>query len=207
MAQKKATPQRKPHHREDEAFHAAERAYAAAMQHFTRQNWAKAREAFGAFLDAHQSRREFADIVDRARSHQRVCEAKLAPAPADPTTAEEWLLAGVAQANRGDGTNAARSLDRALALGAPAARVHYARAAALSIAGRHDEALADLAKAIEADPANRFYSISDPDFEDLRELAGYVALVEPPRGPDDLYDGLDEEDDDFDDAGEPDRQA
>lgn len=198
MPTKKASPQRKPHHREDEAFHAAEKSYGVAMAFFTKQNWAKARDSFRSFIEDEQGRREFADIVDRARSHLRVCENKLAPPPADPTDAEGWLLAGVAQSNRGDSHAAIESLDRAAAMGAPAARVYYARAAALAVAGRHDEALADLEKAIDGDPASRYYSLTDPDFEDLRETAGYVSLVEPPRGLDgaEFDDELGEDDDD-----------
>ncbi len=199
MPTRKASPQRKPHHRQDEAFAAAETSYAAAMTLFTRHNWAKARDAFKAFLDENKSRREFSDMVDRAESHMRVCEAKLAPAAADPTSAEEWLLQGVAQSNAGESEAAVASLDRALDLGADPARVHYARSAALAVAGRHDDALVDLEKAIDADPANRFYSLTDPDFEDLRETAGYVSLVEPPRNGEDDDDMDDEDDDDLDD--------
>ncbi len=197
MPTKKASPQRRAHHREDETFHAAEKSYAAAMTLYTRQNWAKAREAFDAFLKEHGENREFTDISDRARTHLRVCDHKLAPPPAAPTGADEWLIEGVGQANRGEVDAALVSLDHALAGGAPAGRVYYARAAALALADRTEEALADLAKALEEEPNARFHSLADPDFEKLRETAGYVALVEPPHG---MYDGADyDDDDDIDD--------
>jgi tetratricopeptide (TPR) repeat protein len=195
MPTRKATPQRKPHHREDETFHAAEKSYAAAMTFFTRQNWPKAQEAFHAFLKDHGDNREFPDMVDRARTHLKACDQRLAPPPPDPTTADEWLIEGVSRANCGDIEPALVALDRALAGGAPPARVHYARAAALALVDRNDEALADLAKALEADPSTRFHSLADPDFEQLRETAGYVALIEPPQS----YDADDLEDDDIDD--------
>jgi tetratricopeptide (TPR) repeat protein len=193
MPTKKASPQRRAHHREDETFHAAEKSYAAAMTLYTRQNWAKAREAFNVFLKDHGENREFTDISDRARTHLLVCDHKLAPPPAPPTSADEWLLEGVGQANRGEIDAALVSLDHALAGGAPAGRVYYARAAALALANRAEEALADLAKALEEDPNARFHSLADPDFESLRETAGYVSLVEPPHG---TYEGGDYDDED-----------
>lgn len=181
MPTKKATPQRKPRHRENESFQAVESAYAAAMSLFTHQNWSRARDAFQSFLKQHGGDREFADIADRARTHLLACEHRLAPPPPEPRTAEEWLLAGVVYANQRRTDDAVAALDRALADGASPVRTYYVRAAALAAADRHEEALEDLARAIEIDPNIRFQSLLDPDFERLRETAGYVALVEPPR--------------------------
>jgi tetratricopeptide (TPR) repeat protein len=193
MPTRKATPQRKAH-RADESFHAAERMYGAAMTLFTRQQWAKARDAFQAFLKDYSNDREIPDIADRARTHLRTCEHKLAAPPDPPATADGWLLEGVGLANQGRANEAVAAFDKALAAGAQPNHVHYARAAALAIADRNDEALEYLALAIEADPGTRFQSLSDPDFERLRETAGYVSLVEPPDDYDD--DGEDEDDDD-----------
>lgn len=197
MPTRKASPQRKPRHRENESFHAAMNAYAEAMALFTQRNWRPAREAFASFLKQHGGEREFADIADRARTHLQACEAKLAPAAASPTTPDEWLLSGVVLANQNATDEALSALEQALRAGAPPARVYYARAAALAAADRNEEALSDLARAIEADATVRFQSLLDPDFERLRETAGYVALVEPPRMPEsDLFEGdLDEESD------------
>lgn len=201
MPAKKATPQRKPHHKEDESFHAAEKAYSAAMGFYTRQNWSKAREAFGAFLEAHGTDREFTDMAERARTHLRVCERRVAPAEKPkPENADGWLLQGVVLSNEGDIEGALHSLQQALDLGATPSRVHYTRAAALALAGRHEESLEDLAKAIEDEPSYRYQSLADPDFEQLRETAGYVALVEPPHGADD-DDDIDDED--AEDAASP----
>ncbi len=183
MPSKKASPTRKPRHRENESFHAAMSAYAEAMTLFTQRNWRGARDAFTSLLKQHGDSGEFADIADRARTHIRACDRRLAPAAPSPTTAEEWLLSGVVLANQGATDDALAALEHARAAGAPPARVHYARAAALAAADRNEEALADLARAIEADPTVRFQSLLDPDFERLRETAGYVALVEPPRLP------------------------
>ncbi len=194
MPPKKASPTRKPRHRENESFHAAMSAYAEAMTLFTQRNWRGARDAFASLLKQHGDSGEFADIADRARTHIRACDRRLAPAAAAPTTAEEWLLSGVVLANQRATDDALAALEHALAAGAPPARVHYARAAALAAADRNEEALADLARAIEVDPTVRFQSLLDPDFERLRETAGYVALVEPPRLPGgDIFEGEFEE--------------
>jgi tetratricopeptide (TPR) repeat protein len=193
MPTKKATPQRKAH-RADESFHVAERLYASAMTFFTRQNWAKARDAFQVFLKEYANDREIPDIADRARTHLRTCEQRLSAPPSPPSSADGWLLEGVGLANEGRTDEAIAAFEKALAGGANATHVHYARAAALAIADRQEEALEHLALAIEADPGTRFQSLTDPDFERLRETAGYVSLVEPPDEYDE--DDLDDEDDD-----------
>ena len=202
MPTKKASPQRKPRHQENASFQAALGDYAAAMELFTRQDWPKAKDAFQHFLHKHGENREFTDFADRARTHLRACDGKLSPPAPTPSGAQEWLIAGVALANQGRADEALVALDRALLEGAPEARTRYARAAALAGADRNEEALVDLARAIEVEPSIRFQSLLDPDFERLRETAGYVALVEPPRELPPI--SLDAEDlhEDFEDAEE-----
>lgn len=200
MPTRKASPARKAP-REDEAFAAAQQSYGAAMTLFTRQNWAKARDAFQSFLADHAEDREIPDIVDRARTHLRTCEARLASPPEPPATGEGWLREGVGLANLGRTDDALAALERALAGGANPAHVHYAKAAALAISDRHEEALSSLSLAIEADPGTRYQSLADPDFERLRETAGYVALVEPPVTDEDFPDE-DEDETDFDDGAD-----
>ncbi|MDQ7088212.1 MAG: hypothetical protein Q9Q13_10305 [Acidobacteriota bacterium] len=78
-----------------------------------------------------------------------------------------------------------------MASGAEEAKVYYARAATLAAAERNDEAMESLRLALAADPENRNFALGDPDFERLRELAGFVELVEPPQsagtGPEEAY--------------------
>jgi tetratricopeptide (TPR) repeat protein len=185
-----------------EAFAAAEGLYAEAMESFLRKrDWRLAASGFRAFLDKYGTERDLAEIADRARVHLTACEQKLAPEAPAPVTADEWLRHGVSLANGGQAEEALGAFDKAESLGFAVGRVHYARAAALALDGRLDDALNQLKQAIEVDPEHRAHSLGDPDFERLRETAGYVALVEPPDSDlGDDYDDLD--DDDFDDDEE-----
>ncbi len=185
-----------------EAFAAAEGLYAEAMESFLRKrDWRLAASGFRAFLDKYGTERDLAEIADRARVHLTACEQKLAPDAPAPVTADEWLRHGVSLANGGQVEEALGAFDQAESLGFSVGRVHYARAATLALDGRLDDALNQLKLAIEVDPEHRAHSLGDPDFERLRETAGYVALVEPPDSDlGDEYDDLD--DDDFDDDEE-----
>ena len=179
-----------------EAFAAAEGLYAEAMESFLlRRDWKHAAFGFRAFLDKYGTERDLAEIADRARVHLAACEQKLAPDAPAPVTADEWLRHGVSLANGGLAEEALGAFDKAEAMGFSVGRVHYARAAALALDGRLDDALDQLKLAIAADPEHRAHSLGDPDFERLRETAGYVALVEPPDADlGDDYDDLDDED-------------
>ena len=191
MPTKKATPQRKPHHRENESFQAAEKSYAAATQLFAKQSWAKARDAFNSFLKEHGANKEITDMLDRARTLARIAASKLsAPPVVEPTSPEEWLLQGVGAANEGRADDALKAFAKAEAGGVPAPQVNYARAAALALGARADEALEALSKAVEADAQLRHQAVSDPDFESLRDLPNFSSLIESPR---EAEDDLDEE--------------
>ncbi len=175
-----------------EAFAAAEGLYAEAMKSYLlKRDWTHAATGFRAFLDKYGTERDLAELADRARVHLIACERKLAPDAPAPVTAEEWLRHGVSLANAGRAADALRAFDKAEGLGFAVGRVHYARASALALDGQLDEALAQLKLAIGVDAEHRAHSLGDPDFERLRETAGYVALVEPPE---DDYDDLDDED-------------
>lgn len=163
-----------------ETYTVALAAYDAAMKALHDRNWKRAGELLSSFVNEFSDKADISEMVDRARLHLASCDARQA-APADnPATGNEWLLAAVCAANDGNLERALASLDEAANQGVPPSRTEYVRAAALASADRNDEALASLARAIEADPENRAFSLGDPDFERLRETAGYVSLVEPP---------------------------
>ena len=164
-----------------ETFTVALSDYADAMKIFHERDWKRSKNAFDAFVEKYDGSHGASELVDRARAHGAACDERLAPEAGEPETGGEWLMLGIKSANDGDCDQALVALDRASALGAPESKVRYVRAAALAVAGRNDEAVAELARAIELDPDNRAFSLGDPDFERLREMAGYVALVEPPK--------------------------
>ncbi len=167
--------------KEQETFTVALGKYQAAMKSLAKHDWKKTSSLLEEFIAEYDGRNDVSEILDRARVHLSACEKKISPPPPEPDSAMGWLHQGVALANSAQIDEAMKSLERAASEGAPEARVSYARAAALAVADRNDEALRWLAKAIEADPDNKAFSLGDPDFERLREMAGYVSLVEPPE--------------------------
>ncbi len=196
-SRKSSTAARSATPRSHEIFQAAEETYAAAMKvYLVRRDWTGAAAAFREFLARFGPERDVAELADRARTHLAACERKLSPADHRPESAEEWLRHGVALANAGQLEGALAAFDEAERSGFDVGRVRYARSAALALEGQMDEALAQLKLAIELDPEHRAHSMGDPDFERLRESAGYVSLVEPPDLDDDDY----EADEEFDDA-------
>lgn len=183
--------------RSHEIFETAEREYAGAMKlYLQRRDWGAAAEAFRSFIERFGQERDVAELADRARTHLAACARKSSPEGYRPDTAEEWLRYGVVLANAGRIDDALAAFGEAEQLGFDAGRLHYARSAALALEGRLDDALAQLKLAIDLDPEHRAHSMGDPDFERLRETAGYISLVEPPDlDDDDDYEGDDEFDD------------
>ncbi len=162
-------------------FAAAEKSYAKAMKIFVQeQNWEASRDAFAAFIEAFDDEAGLAELVDRARLHMASCESKIGPSVTTPSCASDWLIEAVMLSNEGQFDEALTAFEKALAQGADRSKVYYARAAAMARAERSEDAVADLRLAIEADPDNRAYALGDSDFERVRELAAFVALVEPP---------------------------
>ena len=164
------------------AFAEARKAYDNAMKLFAgKQDYAGAAKAFEAFLEQYAQIDGVLELTDRVRCHLESCRVRTAPAAVEPETGADWLGGGGRRSNGGRTEEARTGLERALAGGADRAQVYYARAAALAAAERSDEAIKSLRLAIEADPETRVFALGDPDFARLRELAGFVELVEPSR--------------------------
>lgn len=162
-------------------FAAAEKKYAVAMKLFVeKKDWSKAKDAFSSILEEFAEDSGIAEFTDRARLHLLTCERKLSGPAATPSTGADWLLEAVVLSNDGQTEPALSAFEKALAGGAEETKVYYARAAAMARAERSEEAVEDLRRAIEADPEVRAFALGDPDFERVRELATFVALVEPP---------------------------
>jgi tetratricopeptide (TPR) repeat protein len=157
-----------------------ERLYSEAMELFVNQrDWSGAHEKLKRLVDTFAYDKELEEMVDRARMHLRVCQRKLDPPGWSPSSGEEWLLEGVLLSNQAKLDEAIAAFEKALDGSADPAKVHYSKAAALALAERDEEALSALREAIEANPEFRVYALGDPDFQRLRENAGFVTLVEP----------------------------
>jgi tetratricopeptide (TPR) repeat protein len=123
-------------------------------------------------------------LIERAKSFARICERRLAgPAP-EPTSADERYLRAVALANAGQHESAIALFDRILGEEPNSVRALYARASAWALKRNAEAAVADLRRAIQAEPRVRFQAVNDPDFEPIREEPAFIDLIEPsPSGP------------------------
>jgi len=118
-------------------------------------------------------------LVERARMYSRHCANKLAPAAAEPQTADELFYRAVVHSNNGEADAALLLLDRALQVEPESARMLYAKASAFAIRGDAEAAVQDLRRAIAVDPQVRFQAGNDPDFELIREEPAFIDIIEP----------------------------
>jgi tetratricopeptide (TPR) repeat protein len=166
-----------------EVFIAAEKSYSEAMRLLVEQHaWERAEKAFREFLETYGERQDLDEFAERARMHVRVCQLKQEPPAEEPESAGALIIEAVYLGNEGRVDEALAALEKAGAAGAPRGRVEYIRASVLALDERYDEATEALRKAVEADPRNRAFSLGDPDFERLRETAGFASVVDPVQG-------------------------
>jgi tetratricopeptide (TPR) repeat protein len=167
---KRVEPRRAP---VDERHVAAVRNFESALHFERRQNYRKALEIYQKLVDAAP-----ADVADRARVHLRACIERSGANAPSPKTAGDFHVLGVAELN-------ARQLDRALTyltkaqkLAPKREEIRYALAAAYSLRGEFDDALAQLEASISLRPQNRFQARRDPDFERLAKDPRFMSLVD-----------------------------
>ena len=159
-----------------EAYEAALREYAQALDLMRRGSFAEARDKFAAIEAANGNEPE---LADRARTYGTLCARRARTDPAEPGSTEERYLLGVVRSNEGRLDEAAALLDRVLRDEPGSARALYARASVRALQGRVDLAIADLRPALSAEPTLRFQAANDPDFEKIRNEAAFIDLIEP----------------------------
>ena len=169
----RTAPERAPH---SEAYEAALRDYTAALELLRRGDFARARDGFAAVERGNPGEPE---LADRARMYATLCGRRLAPAAAPPSSAEDRYFQAIVRSNAGRPDEAVPLLDAALHEEPDSARYLYARASAHALLGRADAAVADLRRAITADPQLRYQASNDPDFERVRDDAAFIDVIEP----------------------------
>ena len=100
---------------------------------------------------------------------------------AHPEDATAWLRLGLAQAHGPDPADAEAALRRAVALGADGPIDRYNVACGYALLGRKDEAIAELARAIDAGFDHPDAVASDEDLAGLRDDPRFRELVERAR--------------------------
>ena len=159
-----------------DAYDSALKEFGAASRLLQKGDYAKAMEAFQAIAAGIPDERE---LVQRAETYITICKAKLAPAPGEPRTADDWYYQGVVNSNKGNFDEAIRCLGNALKQDPTSPKYLFARASAFGIQGNAQLAVADLRQAVLGDPAIRFQAVNDSDFEPIRDDAGFIDLIEP----------------------------
>jgi tetratricopeptide (TPR) repeat protein len=151
--------------------------YEEALKHFQQQKFAKAKETLEDVVKG-PSR----ELADRARVHLRICDQRIARAPAAvPKSAEEHYTQGVALMNLGRWDEARDHLDRARKAAPKADHIVYAMAALDCLTGETDSAMENLKVAIQLRPENRYHARNDEDFAFLQEDPRFTELLYPER--------------------------
>lgn len=159
-----------------DAYQAALKEFGSACTLLQKGDFGKAMEAFRSIALANPGERE---LVQRAETYVKICESRLAPEPGEPCTADHWYYLGVILCNEGKHDEAIRYLGNALTQDPTSPKYLYARASAFAMQGNAQSAVADLRQAVLGDPTVRFQAVNDPDFEPIRDDAGFIDLVEP----------------------------
>ena len=150
--------------------------YEAAVRLLYRQQFEQAIAAFEKVIktDGHDK-----EICERALTHIRLCENKMARSRPAPKTAEELYDFAVTLINEGRYQESIRHLNRALRRNPGCDYVIYALAVCDCRLGNRDRALKHLKRAIDLKAENRFLAQRDADFEPLLRDSRFVSLVFP----------------------------
>ena len=141
------------------------------------QKYNKARQEFEKVI-AGPSR----ELADRARTHIRVVEQRLARlAEQSPRSPEEHYQQGVTMMNLGRWDEAREHLLRAKKLAPKADFVFYAMAALDCLTGEAEAAMNNLKMAIDLRPENRYHARNDEDFAFLQEDPRFTELLYPEK--------------------------
>jgi tetratricopeptide (TPR) repeat protein len=158
------------------AYEAALKTYGVALEQMRKGDFAAALEAFQGLA---RDNAEESELADRARTYATLCEHRLRPADGEPDGAEARYHRAVYLANQGRLDEAVGLLDQALNVDPGNATYLYARASTHAMRGKADAAVADLRQAVAIEPTIRFQAINDPDFEQVRDDAAFIDVIEP----------------------------
>jgi tetratricopeptide (TPR) repeat protein len=152
--------------------------YENAVKLLYAQQYEKAKAVFEKLI---QTFTDDKDIVERAKSHLRLCEQKIARKPPVPRTVEDHYNLAITLMNSGKYEGAIENLNKALRYNPNCDYVFYALAATNCRTGNFDGALSNLKLAINLKPENRFLAQSDSDFELLMQDSRFISMVYPDR--------------------------
>lgn len=150
--------------------------FSEAMKEFRKSKWDKAVELFGSFIDKYPVER---DLVARVRTYLAIAQERL-KAPREissPKTAEDFLNAAVFKMNSGVNEEALDYVQKALKSFADDARILYLQADLLCRAGRLEESLESLRKAVLGEKSYRILAQNEIDFAPLWEDKRFKSIT------------------------------
>lgn len=150
-----------------------------AVDALHRKHFELAGERFRALLARFPAERA---LLDRTRVYLQLVEREVNRGPSGPRTIEERITAATAALNNDQDAEAERFVRAVLADEARHELALYLMAAIEARRGETESALTFLAKAISVSPEVRAQARHDTDFELLRGLDAFHALVDPPGG-------------------------
>ena len=154
--------------------------YETAVRLLYRQQFEQARDAFKKVISADGRDNE---IRERALTHIRLCQNKMARRQPVPKTMEELYNVAITLINDGRFQESIKHLNRALKRKPKCDYVIYALAACYCRLGNRESALKHLKLAIDLKMENRFLAQRDADFELLVRDPRFASLVFPEEPP------------------------
>jgi len=150
--------------------------FSEAMKEFRKSKWDKAIELFNDFFAKYPVER---DLVSRAHTYHAIAEERLKE-PREiplPKTVEDFVNAAVFKMNTGANEDAFKFVEKAIKTFPEDARVLYVQADLLCRAGRLDEALESLGKAVKIEKSYRILAQNEIDFAPLWEDKRFKSIT------------------------------
>ena len=154
--------------------------YETAVRLLYRQQFEQAREAFEKVISADGQDKE---IYERALTHIKLCQNKMARRQPVPKTTEELYNVAITLINDGRFQESMKNLNQALKRSPKCDYVIYALAVCHCRLGNRERALKHLTLAIDLKVENRFLAQRDSDFEPLMRDTRFTSLVFPEESP------------------------
>lgn len=159
-----------------ESYDAAVKEFGAALELFHKGHL---QEALARFRALESGSGDEYRLAEQSRTYAAICERRLAPESGAPRTTEDLYRAAVGMSNAGHLDEAEGLLDRAIEQQPGEPTFLYARAAVHAMKGNAERTAQDLRRAIELEPRLRFQATNDPDFENVRDEAVFIDVIEP----------------------------
>ena len=141
-------------------------AYGQAMKAFRKGDCVKAKELFTAFIEKHESEREF---VDRVRIYLALCESRQQKGTMSLKTFEDYYEYAVYKQNQKEYDQTIKLLEKAKALNPDEGKVPYLMALTYCLKEENDKCLENLKDAVHKDKFFGILAQNESGFEPLWE--------------------------------------